>query len=124
MRGIGAPVGAQPSVRPPAGRRTRIPADLELTPPLRAHAVAAGVPAADVGREWAQFCDHHRAKGSTMADWSAAWRTWAANAVKFARGSPRNARAQAQSAIEAWVQGDTGEAAEAVETTATEVGSW
>lgn len=31
----------------------------------------------------AQFRDYHSAKGSTMKDWSAAWRTWARNALKF-----------------------------------------
>lgn len=38
----------------------------------------------DLGRETAQFLDHHRAKGSSFRDWDAAWRTWIANAVKFA----------------------------------------
>jgi hypothetical protein len=40
------------------------------------------------------FRDHHTAKGSSMADWDAAFRTWLRNAVKFAseragRGGPR-----------------------------------
>ncbi|RBO82599.1 helix-turn-helix domain-containing protein [Marinomonas aquiplantarum] len=34
------------------------------------------------------FLDHHRAKGSTMADWVAAWRTWMRNSMKFATGRP------------------------------------
>jgi len=33
----------------------------------------------------AQFEDHHRKIGSTMADWPAAWRTWVRNALKFSR---------------------------------------
>lgn len=31
-----------------------------------------------------QFRDWHLAKGSLMADWSAAWRTWCGNQVRFA----------------------------------------
>jgi len=34
------------------------------------------------------FLDHHRAKGSTMADWVAAWRTWMRNSMKFAVSRP------------------------------------
>jgi hypothetical protein len=33
--------------------------------------------------ELVKFADHHRAKGTVMKDWQAAWRTWARNAVKF-----------------------------------------
>jgi hypothetical protein len=29
-----------------------------------------------IAEQAAQFRDHHRARGSLMADWSAAWRTW------------------------------------------------
>ena len=31
----------------------------------------------------AQFRDHHISRASTMANWSAAWRTWYRNALKF-----------------------------------------
>ena len=34
------------------------------------------------------FLDHHRAKGSSMADWVAAWRTWMRNSMKFANARP------------------------------------
>jgi uncharacterized protein DUF1376 len=34
------------------------------------------------------FADFHRSKGNRMADWSAAWRTWVRNEVKFNRGGP------------------------------------
>lgn len=37
--------------------------------------------------EFAKFLDFHRAKGSLMADWGAAWRNWRRNAATFARGS-------------------------------------
>jgi hypothetical protein len=37
------------------------------------------------GSEIAPFRNHHTAKGSLMADWSAAWRTWCDNAVRYGR---------------------------------------
>ena len=43
-------------------------------------------PHGDEEREVAKFLDWHRAKGSTFADWTAAWRTWQRNAVEFAKG--------------------------------------
>lgn len=33
--------------------------------------------------ETEKFLDYHKAKGSSFADWDAAWRTWIRNAVKF-----------------------------------------
>lgn len=42
--------------------------------------------------ELPKFSDYHRAKGSVMLDWQAAWRTWVSNATKFA---PRSAVVQA-----------------------------
>jgi hypothetical protein len=33
------------------------------------------------------FSNHHRAKGSLMADWHAAWRTWVENEIKFHGGT-------------------------------------
>ena len=30
-----------------------------------------------------KFCVHHRAKGTVMADWHAAWRTWVLNAIEY-----------------------------------------
>lgn len=45
----------------------------------------------DLDAEAEQFRDHHRAKGSTMKDWDAAFRTWLRNAVKFGnRRSPQS----------------------------------
>lgn len=38
-----------------------------------------------VQEELPRFIDHHRAKGSLMKDWQAAWRTWTRNAEKFTR---------------------------------------
>lgn len=45
----------------------------------------------NIARELAGFRDHHISKGSVMADWQAAWRTWVGNAVRFGRsGKPAN----------------------------------
>lgn len=38
-------------------------------------------------QEAESFTSHHRAKGSLMKDWDAAWRTWVGNSVKFQRQS-------------------------------------
>ena len=37
----------------------------------------------DAPAELQRFRDHHAARGSLMADWNAAWRTWCANARRF-----------------------------------------
>lgn len=35
-----------------------------------------------------KFLDHHRAKGSTMADWVSSWRLWMRNSMKFSAPRP------------------------------------
>jgi hypothetical protein len=57
------------------------PADLALTDDLRAFAADGGL---DPALTWGHFRDHHQARGSTFVDWTAAFRTWCRNAVKFA----------------------------------------
>lgn len=44
----------------------------------------------------AQFRDHHQQHGKSMADWPAAWRTWARNALKFTRAPQQSAFPQAK----------------------------
>jgi hypothetical protein len=46
-----------------------------------------------LSEEISKFRDFHTAKGSTSADWSASWRTWAQNAIKFNNGG-HNGRSQ------------------------------
>lgn len=73
-----APKPAKPKGPKPA---TRQPTD-DVDPWL----AALDVPAVDSalwGPQVAAWLDHHAAKGSRFADWAAAWRTWARNAVKF-----------------------------------------
>lgn len=80
--------------RPPRSgpsRKIRLPAEAELTPDMLADALKATLTEDEARSEFPRFCDHHRAKGSVMADWRAAWRTWCSNALKFAaksRGPP------------------------------------
>lgn len=73
-------------------RKTRIPADFTLTQ-SRAHAAMnywqeQNRPDIDVRQQWDKFTTHHQAKGTTMLDWNAAWKTWYVNAIEFCRGSP------------------------------------
>lgn len=42
----------------------------------------------NLGEEVEQFKDHHRAKGSTMKDWDASFRTWLRNSVKWRKEAP------------------------------------
>lgn len=66
----------------PAKRATPIPGDF--------YPNETGVAYADERRvsmavELRSFCNHHQAKGTTMKDWQAAWRTWCDKAVEFGR---------------------------------------
>jgi hypothetical protein len=54
--------------------------------------VASHLPREIFRREWRKFRDHHIAKGSLMADWRAAWRTWVGNIDQFARAGPPTTR--------------------------------
>ncbi|WP_051657161.1 hypothetical protein [Acidiphilium angustum] len=61
--------------------RSQIPTGWQPTDSDHAYAEAR-VP--DIPRLVEQFRNYHAAKGSLMADWSAAWRTWVGNEVRFA----------------------------------------
>ena len=63
-------------------RKRQLPKDFELTDELIAYAKTQGINGR-VQDVFDHFCDHHRAKGSTMLDWTAAWRTWCRNDKKF-----------------------------------------
>lgn len=69
-----------------ATRATTLP---EAFVPAEKHRVLAAELHVDLAAEFAIFCDHHRAKGSTFKDWHAALNTWLRNAAKFnGRKSP------------------------------------
>lgn len=70
-------------------RRSRIKADWQPNQRDRDFAAERGI---DADAEIQGFRDNHTAKGSLMVDWSAAWRTWIGNAVKFRVRSGGGAR--------------------------------
>ena len=76
-------------------KRTKLPEGWGLEPDLRAWTVdtLAATHATDrlsIERELEQFTNHHTAKGNTMADWRAAWRTWIWNAIKWSKNNGNN----------------------------------
>lgn len=90
------PAPSAPSPKP-AKRATQIPGDF--------YPNETGVAYADERRvsmavELRSFCNHHQAKGTTMKDWQAAWRTWCDKAVEFGRAGKAAASTQALSFAE------------------------
>ena len=73
--------------RAKSNRNHRIPSDWVPRPEEQQSAREKGLDCAD---ETAHFRDHHTAKGTTMADWDAAFRTWLKNAKKWGRGKPNS----------------------------------
>ena len=61
-------------------RRTRLNADWEPDEKCCEYARERGH---DPHKLAEQFANYHRAKGTTMLDWNAAWRTWVGNADRF-----------------------------------------
>lgn len=72
-----SPKGDKPKREKP---RTRVPEDLK---PDASCVSLAGEKRVNLADELPRFLDHHRAKGSLMADWQAALRTWISNAAKW-----------------------------------------
>jgi hypothetical protein len=78
------PVVVPPGAGAPdkSGKRSRISDCWQPTAKHIADATMAGL---DCSAEADQFRDHHTAKGSTMLDWDAAFRTWLRNAIRWGR---------------------------------------
>ena len=66
-----------------AAPRTLLP---EGFAPNDAGSKAATDAGLNVAAELRRFRDHHESKGSLMANWQAAWRTWVGNAISYGRG--------------------------------------
>lgn len=66
--------------RPARKRATQLPDDFR---PSDKHITLATEIGVDLRREWPKFVDHHRAKGSTMKDWSAALNNWIRRSAEY-----------------------------------------
>lgn len=77
----------KPAPTKPAKRKTKLPADFELTDHRTKLAVNYWASVnrwdLDVEKEFFKFVNNHKARGTTMADWDAAWQTWYCNSVEF-----------------------------------------
>ena len=51
--------------------------------PTEKHQALAAELGVDLRGEWAKFCDHHRAKGSTFKDWGAALNNWIRRSAEY-----------------------------------------
>jgi len=78
-----------PPQKKPRARKTKLPDEFELTEHRTKLAVnywaSKGRWDLSVEDQFFKFRNHHTAKGSTMADWDAAWQTWYSNAVEFTK---------------------------------------
>ncbi|MCC6946022.1 MAG: helix-turn-helix domain-containing protein [Thermomicrobiales bacterium] len=83
----------EPSEKARAKKATAVPDVFEVTDDLYGWAWSSlDLQRRDVDRETEKFMDYHRAKGSTMKDWVAAWRNWMRNSVTFRKPSNGNGR--------------------------------
>ena len=81
--GGGSPLEAIESAKPSRQKRpTALPEDFSPAETGIAYAVTRRL---SLETELASFRNWHQAKGTTMKDWQAAWRTWCDKAVEFGR---------------------------------------
>lgn len=98
LGGAGGETATDPSASrtaKPARRVCSIPDDFT---PNEAGIAYASQRRISLHDELPAFCNWHQAKGSTMKDWQAAWRTWCDKAVEFGRAgvTANGARASPQ----------------------------
>lgn len=93
------PAAARPPAPQPKALRTRgnsprtgIAADFYPTPAGIAFAAARGITPEILSTEIQKFQDNHQARGTLMADWDAAWRTWAGYFRGYAGKSSKPAK--------------------------------
>lgn len=72
--------------------KTIIPTDWQPNEKDKTHATDKGIDPARIPAVAEHFRDHHLAKRDTSADWSASWRTWVANEVRFAAANGNRGR--------------------------------
>lgn len=61
---------------------TLAPEDFRLTDAMKTWANERGI-SKELIDQTERFLDHHRARGTKFKDWTAAWRTWMRNFLKF-----------------------------------------
>lgn len=88
-----------------SGQKTALPADFAVDAAGAQYATERGFGPAEVARMSERFRNHHTAKGSTFADWRAAWRTWVTNQVEFNRERKPDPAAAAGKAGGHWDRG-------------------
>jgi hypothetical protein len=66
----------------PAKRPTAAPDTFEVTDELQRWAREKNI-RVDLAEETQQWLDHHRSKGTTAKDWTASWRTWMRNTIRY-----------------------------------------
>lgn len=72
-------------------RQSRIGSDWTPSQVDREYAAGQNFSDRQISQIAESFRDHHASKGTTMLDWSAAWRTWVRNEIKFGKRSPEGA---------------------------------
>ncbi len=93
LRSSCAPQSEAPEPKAKQKRASTIPADFEPNETCISLAAELGVP---LSQELPKFRDHHSAKGTTMKDWQAAFRTCLRNAKQFTRPSARDSPAESR----------------------------
>ena len=76
---------AAPAKPKRARPKSKILEDAQPTDRDRQSASDAGLSGEAFRTEWRRFRDYHISRGSLMADWPAAWRTWVGNHNRFAK---------------------------------------
>jgi hypothetical protein len=89
LRSVGALVPAKPKR---AKARSQLPDDWRPDEQDLRHAAEQGFLLAKIHDMGNAFANHHRGKGTLMADWHAAWRTWCGNEIKFRGKGQANGR--------------------------------
>lgn len=64
-------------------KTSALPPDFEITDGMFKWAQKKGLSDPVIVREGEKFINHHRAKGSKMLDWNAAWRTWILRCLEY-----------------------------------------
>ena len=75
-------------------RATPAPESFAITEELRSWVQSNDLCDVDLKAETEKFLDHHRSKGSSFKDWTAAWRNWIRRAEEWGRSNRGNSPAQ------------------------------